>query len=44
MRAIADGAAAGRPSDFFRSPQFLAAEGVTHTLRIEQAAPSCWRR
>lgn len=28
------GAAASSP-DFFRSPQFLAAEGATHTLRIE---------
>ena len=29
------GEADGKPSEFFRSPQFLAAEGATHTLRIE---------
>jgi Acetyltransferase (GNAT) domain len=29
------GAGVGGPSEFFRSPQFLAAEGATHTLRIE---------
>ena len=28
------GAAAASPEDFFRSPAFLAAEAVTHTLRI----------
>jgi len=31
----AAGAAAGAPGQFFRSPAFLAAEGVTHTLTIE---------
>ena len=35
---IADGGAAASSPDFFRSPQFLAAEGATHTLRIETAA------
>lgn len=38
MRAelIADaGAASAAPGQFFRSPAFLAAEGVTHTLSIE---------
>jgi len=29
------GAAAAAPGQFFRSPDFLAAEGVTHTLEIE---------
>ena len=29
------GAAAADPGHFFRSPEFLAAEGVTHTLAIE---------
>ena len=29
------GAAAAEPGEFFRSPEFLAAEGVTHTLEIE---------
>jgi Acetyltransferase (GNAT) domain len=29
------GAAAASEKDFFRSPQFLEAEGVTHSLRIE---------
>lgn len=32
---IGDGGAAAASADFFRSPQFLAAEGATHTLRIE---------
>ncbi len=32
---LADGGAAARSDEFFRSPAFLAAEGVTHTLRIE---------
>jgi len=32
---IEDGGAAAASIDFFRSPQFLAAEGATHTLRIE---------
>lgn len=32
---IADGGAAAAGPEFFRSPEFLAAEGVTHTLRIE---------
>jgi len=32
---LADGgAAATSAADFFRSPEFLAAEGTTHTLRI----------
>jgi hypothetical protein len=31
---IADGGAAAASEEFFRSPAFLAAEGVTHTLRI----------
>ena len=35
-RLIEDGgAAAADPGHFFRSPEFLAAEGVTHTLAIE---------
>jgi hypothetical protein len=34
---IEDGGAAASSAEFFRSPQFLAAEGVTHTLRIETA-------
>jgi hypothetical protein len=34
---IADRGAAAASDDFFRSPEFLGAEGVTHTLRI--AAP-----
>src|SRR4051794_3035329 len=29
-----EGAAAASSSDFFRSPEFMAAEGVTHSLRI----------
>lgn len=32
---IEDGGAAAASEDFFRSPPFLDAEGVTHTLRIE---------
>lgn len=32
---LADGGAAAESEDFFRSRPFLAAEGVTHTLRIE---------
>ncbi|HEX9967517.1 MAG TPA: GNAT family N-acetyltransferase [Solirubrobacterales bacterium] len=32
---IADGGAATSDEEFFRSPQFLEAEGVTHSLRIE---------
>jgi hypothetical protein len=32
---IADGGAAAASDDFFRSPPFLEAEGVTHTLRLE---------
>jgi hypothetical protein len=32
---IADSGAAAAGKDFFRSAEFLAAEGVTHTLRIE---------
>jgi len=35
---IEDGGAAAAGSDFFRSPSFLAAEGVTHTLKIESDA------
>ncbi|MEX2449080.1 MAG: hypothetical protein WD404_10120, partial [Solirubrobacterales bacterium] len=31
---IADGGAAAQSEEFFRSPPFLAAEGVTHTLWI----------
>ncbi|HVY79243.1 MAG TPA: GNAT family N-acetyltransferase [Solirubrobacterales bacterium] len=31
---IEDGGAAAASEEFFRSPQFLAAEGVTHSLRI----------
>jgi len=31
---IKDGGAAASSDEFFRSPQFLEAEGVTHTLRI----------
>jgi hypothetical protein len=34
---IADGGAAAAGGEFFRCPQFLDAEGVTHTLRIEAA-------
>lgn len=33
------GATAAVPGQFFRSPGFLAAEGVTHTLSIEGAPP-----
>jgi hypothetical protein len=33
--ASAGGGVGGHPSEFFRSAQFLAAEGATHTLRIE---------
>jgi hypothetical protein len=32
---LADGGEAAASADFFRSPAFHAAEGVTHTLRIE---------
>lgn len=32
---VADGGEAASGEEFFRSPQFLDAEGVTHTLRIE---------
>jgi hypothetical protein len=35
---IEDGGAASASAEFFRSPPFLAAEGATHTLRIETAA------
>lgn len=35
---IEDGGAAAASSEFFRSPPFLAAEGTTHTLRIETEA------
>lgn len=34
---VEDGGAAASSMEFFRSPQFLAAEGATHTLRIETA-------
>ena len=34
---VADRGAAASGPEFFRSPQFLAAEGATHTLRIEAA-------
>lgn len=34
---LADAGAAAAGEDFFRCPEFLAAEGVTHTLRIEVA-------
>jgi len=33
------GAAASSPGQFFRSPPFLSAEGVTHTLRIDSEPP-----
>ena len=33
------GAAAADPGHFFRSPGFLAAEGVTHTLRVDAEPP-----
>jgi hypothetical protein len=32
---LADGGAAARSDDFFRSGAFLEAEGVTHTLSVE---------
>jgi hypothetical protein len=35
---IEDAGVAASAAEFFRSPQFLAAEGATHTLRIETAA------
>jgi hypothetical protein len=35
---IADGGEAANDDEFFRCPQFLEAEGVTHTLRIETDA------
>lgn len=35
--ASAGGGDDGQPPEFFRSPQFLEAEGATHTLRIETA-------
>ena len=34
---IEDGGAAASDAEFFRSPQFLDAEGATHSLRIETA-------
>jgi hypothetical protein len=34
---LADGGEAAREDEFFRSEQFLAAEGVTHTLRLPGA-------
>jgi len=33
--ASAVGGVGGQPTEFFRDPHFLAAEGATHTLRIE---------
>ena len=35
---LEDAGAAASGEEFFRSPPFLAAEGVTHTLRIESDA------
>jgi len=35
---LADGGAAAATEEFFRSPEFLRAEGATHTLRIEAEA------
>ena len=35
---LEDGGAAASSADFFRCREFLAAEGVTHTLRIETAS------
>jgi Acetyltransferase (GNAT) domain len=35
---IEDGGAAAASEEFFRSPQFLEAEGVTHTLRVTHEA------
>jgi Acetyltransferase (GNAT) domain len=35
---LPDGGAAAAESEFFRSPEFMAAEGVTHTLRISAGA------
>jgi len=44
MRAVAelidDRGAAAQTDDFFRSPAFLGAEGVTHTLRVDAGALS----
>lgn len=45
---LADGGAAASGREFFRSPEFFEAEGVTHTLSIEAAdiglvAPVCVR-
>lgn len=37
-RLAEDGGAAGSSDEFFRSPQFLEAEGVTHTLIVELEA------
>ena len=34
-RLLEDGGAAGTSEEFFRSPQFLEAEGATHTLLVE---------
>jgi hypothetical protein len=34
-RLLSDGGAAAASEEFFRSPQFLEAEGVTHTLLVE---------
>ena len=36
---LADGGAAAAGEQFFRSPQFLEAEGTTHTLKIEAGEP-----
>src|SRR5438309_714757 len=35
VKLIPDGGAAGADANFFRSPKFLAVEGVTHTLTVE---------
>jgi hypothetical protein len=35
---LPDGGAAAAAGEFFRSPEFMAAEGVTHTLRISAGA------
>jgi Acetyltransferase (GNAT) domain len=35
---LSDGGAAAAGGEFFRSPEFMAAEGVTHTLRISAGA------
>ncbi len=37
-RLLEDGGAAAAAEEFFRSPEFLRAEGVTHTLAIDSAS------